>query len=191
MQDNVPSTAGMPAASEPARQLGANRFQTVASLAGVIGHPGFPAGDRAALRRMRPGETWPPAFWRILMDRVPEVERRSDEAERTWASIMQSMAIMAPHVHAPGARLGAVLASVGGNPMEHRLLQLLRLSGSRLEDAVRLLARRLAGLDQPVDWRDMASLLLLDPATDPGESARRRIARDFYAWRRHQSNTQD
>lgn len=149
---------------------------TVAGLAGTIGHEHFPPGDAAALRRIRPGETWPPAFWRLLFDRVPEELRRGDAMERRWAVVMQSMAIMAPNIHDPAAPLGVVLAGLGSDSMDHRLLQLLRAQGDGLEDRVRLVARMMAGKHVPVNWLDVTKLVM-HPESD---HIRRKVARDFY-----------
>lgn len=155
-------------------------FSAVASLAGAIGHADFPAGDLAELRRLRP-QNPPPAFWRLLVDRTPEALRVTEADERRWAVLMQGMAIMAPHVHAPRFTLGRALAAIGSqSTAEARLLRFLRSQGEQLEDQIRIVARRLAAAESPVDWTGIARLLF---ATIPEEHDRacRSLARDFYA----------
>lgn len=166
--------------SEPTLQ------SVVAGLAGTIGHPDFPSGDLAELRRLRP-QNPPPAFWRLLVDRTPKDMRTGAAAERRWAVLMQGMAIMAPNVHAPKRSLGRALAAVGSqDTAEARLLRLLRSQGEQLEDQIRILARQLAASESPVDWTGVARLLF---ATSPEghDAACRSLARDFYA-SQHEQN---
>jgi CRISPR type I-E-associated protein CasB/Cse2 len=150
----------------------------VAGLAGVIGHDKFPKGDLAELRRLRP-ETPPPAYWRLLFDRVPEDWRREERQERAWAIVMSGMAVMAPRVHASSTPLGRVMARIGGSTAESRLWQLLRVRGEPLEDHIRILARFLAAKEERIDWADLARLLLI---ADEGkrDAVCRKLARDFY-----------
>jgi len=161
--------------------------QVVAHLAGVIGHPDFPAGDRADLRRLKPEEPSSPAFWRVLLNHVPGEFYRDEEAERRWAVIIQAMALMAPEIHAPGRGLGRVLAGQDRGTMEPRLIRLLRSEGTRLEDQVRLMARMLANMAEPVDWTDLARLVL-SRGSETRKKIVREIARDFFY---HQKKTSD
>lgn len=150
----------------------------VASVAGTLSHPEFPKGDLAALRRGGPFLVSSPGFWRVLVSRVDEGLRASDEAERTWAVIFQAMAIMAPNIHDPSRSLGTVLAGLSES-LEHRFLRLLRCRDEQLEDQVRLMARLLASHRLAVDWVSLARLLL---ATNDEARERivRRLARDYY-----------
>lgn len=150
----------------------------VAELAGVIGHDKFPKGDLAELRRLRP-ETPPPAYWRLLFDRVPEDWRREEWQERAWTIVMSGMAIMAPRGHATSAPLGRVMARIGGSTAESRLWQLLRVRGEQLEDHIRMLARFLASKEERIDWADLARLLLTADE-DKRDAVCRKLARDFY-----------
>lgn len=179
------------------QEVVARRRGAIASLAGTIGHKEFPPGDRAALRRLDVDSPSAPAFWRLLLERVPEEERRTEDQERRWAAIMNGLALMAPAHHQPGARLGAVLA--GLDYSELRLTRLLRARWSRqerdapaphnaLSEQVRRLSRFLAAKGRPVDWTG-PGLLLLAAGEDSAEHQRRAIARDYYQARRQASRT--
>ena len=152
---------------------------TIASLAGTISHPDFPPGDLAGLRRLHPGSRLTPTYWRLLIGRVPEGLRRTEEQERRWAVLLQAMAVMAPHSHASGRGLGKVLAELNRDSLEQRMLRLLRSRGRQLEDQLRLMARLLANEAQAVNWVGLAWLVLSD-----NEALRqkvcRAIARDYY-----------
>lgn len=152
--------------------------RSVASVAGTLSHPEFPKGDLAALRRGGAALVASPGFWRVLLDRVDESQRATDQAERTWAVIFQAMAIMAPDIHSPGRTLGAVLAGMSES-LEHRFLRLLRSRGEQLEDQVRLMARLLASHGAAVDWVSLAELLLAE-RDEVRERVVRRLARDYY-----------
>lgn len=169
----------------------------VAELAGVLGHENFNRGDLAGLRRIDADRLLVPAYWRLLLRRVPERFRRGSDQEKAWALILQSMAIMAPDIHTPGRSLGKVMARLDreGN-METRFIRFLRCSGPRLADQVRLLARLLAAQKEAVDWKDLAELLLLDAERRPSsvealrrakrrEELLRKLARDFYMTAEH------
>lgn len=152
--------------------------RSVASVAATLSHPNFPKGDLAALRRGGPALVATPGFWRVLLDRVDEGLRSTDQAERAWAVIFQSMSIMAPNIHTPNRTLGAVLADMSKS-LEHRFLRLLRCRGEQLEDQIRLMARLLASNGTSVDWVSLAGLLL--PGNDDAKDrTMHRLARDYY-----------
>lgn len=152
----------------------------VDALAGMLCSEHFPKGDLAELRRMRP-ELPPAAFWRMLVEYVPEAYRRDDRQERAWSVLLQAMAVMAPAAHAPGVALGKVFGALAANneATERRFWTLLRSRGEQLEDQIRLLARFLASKERRVDWYGPARLLLA-----PDEAGRdevcRYLARTFY-----------
>ena len=155
------------------------RRKAVASLAGAIGNPDFPVGDLANLRRIQPDSFYPPAYWRQLFKRVPEMLRHPEQ-EAIWAVLMQAMAIMAPGGYQPGASLGQVLARMDSGTMEPRLLKLLSSRGAATWNQIRLMARMLANQGLRVDFNDFAELLFNQEG--PGrEPARRRLARDFFS----------
>lgn len=153
--------------------------KVVASLAGSIAHPEFPSGDLAGLRRLQPDSRLAPAFWRLLVNRVPESMRRSEETERRWAVLMQAMAVMAPNIHATNRGLGKVLAEMNRDSLEQRMLRLLRSRGRQLEDQLRLMARLLASQAELVNWVSLAWLVLSDDET-MRQKICRAIARDYY-----------
>lgn len=152
----------------------------VDELAGALSNEFFPKGDLAELRRMRP-ELPPAAFWRVLVDFVPENFRRDDRQERAWAVLMQAMALMAPNAHAKDASLGRVFSTLEGNreATERRFWTFLRSRGEQLEDQVRLTARFLASKDRRVDWLGPARLLLAADETRRDKVCRD-LARSFY-----------
>jgi CRISPR system Cascade subunit CasB len=80
-------------------------------------------------------------------------------------------------LHAPRARLGAVLAESGFS--ELRFERLLRAHGEALWDAVRRMAHFLASKAASVNQADIAWLVLSDDRSD-AERVRRRLARHFY-----------
>ncbi|WP_084502495.1 type I-E CRISPR-associated protein Cse2/CasB [Fundidesulfovibrio putealis] len=162
---DIPSGPGSSALTDVAR-----------NLARIINRESFPSGMRAALRRLRPGQVWPMAFWDLALAHIPEDLLRSETQERQWAVVMQAMALMAP-VGQAGIGLGTALARVGGDTMRHRLMRLVQSRDQGLEDQIRLTARLLASHDQAVDQTDFARLLLY-----PGETAvrvRRELVRSF------------
>jgi CRISPR type I-E-associated protein CasB/Cse2 len=148
------------------------------NLARIINRDSFPAGMRATLRRLRPGQVWPMAFWDLALVHIPEGLRHSEAQERQWAVVMQAMALMAPGGQ-EGIGLGTALARVGGDTMRHRLMRLVQSRGEGLEDQLRLTARLLASHNQAVDQADFARVLLYH-----GETAvrvRRELVRSFLA----------
>ena len=88
------------------------------------------------------------------------------------------------HLHKPGLRLGQALAAhdPGGRPRiaEARVLRLLEAEGDTLLDIVQGVARQLATSGQPVDWTDLAELILSDGTEEWGRSVRERVGFDYY-----------
>lgn len=161
----------------------------IARVAGTLSHPEFPRGDLADLRRGGTRLFTSPGYWRVLLDRVSQSHRLDEEAERRWGVILQAMAIMAPDIHVPKQGLGRVLAGMGQDSLEHRLLRLLRSEGQVLEDQIRLMARLLASYNRAVDWAPLAGLLLFQD-DNRKESIRRSIARDYYLYfQAHEGST--
>lgn len=156
-----------------------SRRTLIARLAAVVDHDLSP-GDLADLRRMRPDEFWPPAFWKLcseyLSDFLPGGAAR-DEAERRWAAVLGALAHLRG-LHRPDRPLGRALAESGLS--ELRLLRLLRARDAALYDVARGVVHYLAQKAEPADLGQLADLLL-DQDGDRAEAVRRRIARDFYA----------
>ncbi len=139
-------------------------------------------GDVAELRRLRPEDPSSPAFWKMIAYRVEpggvlaSDGPKRDLQERRWAVLLAGMAEM-KGLHATGRRLGSAVASAG--VAESRFVRLLRAHDDGLLDAVRLIAHHLASAGEPVDWADLARLVMSDGDTNE-EAVRRGIARDYY-----------
>ena len=140
-------------------------------------------GDVAALRRIDPNDPSCPAFWRMVVNHlvptgaIPQDGPGRDEIERRWASILGGMALM-QSLHRPGRRLGKALAAAG--LAELRFVRLLRARDRQLFHEVQTTARYLASKAEPVDWADLARLVLTRNQRT-AESVRRGIARDYYS----------
>lgn len=147
----------------------------VGRAAGIICSDGFPTGDRARLRRMAPGRPLPLVFTRFALAYLPESwDRQPDD----WATLLAGMAIMAPHAHRPGHRLGRALAEAGYS--EARLERLLNAEGDTRRTLFLRAIRFLAAKAVPFDWLDAAQLLLTRD-TAKSDHIKQRIARDFFA----------
>ena len=155
--------------------------ETVRHIARELEQEAIAPGDRAAMRRIRPGEIGGPAFWKVairylepaglLADADSSLRRRQ---ELYWSTILASMAEGPPF----GARsLGRALADAGVT--EARVLRLLRAQDDALLDAARTVAHQLAAQGSEFDWSDMVELLSSDSAPH-AEAVRRRIAYDYY-----------
>lgn len=140
-------------------------------------------GDVAALRRMPPGRPGGAAFWRLVAARLePDGHlpigdgQARDRAEMHWGAILSGMA-HTKGLHRRGMRLGQALAEAGVSEM--RLLRLLRANDAALWDIVRVTVHQLASQGVPLDWSEMADLILSD-GTSREETARRSVARAYY-----------
>jgi len=142
-------------------------------------------GDRAALRRQRPGEPGGPVFWKMAArylepaDLLPPVaSKRRDGAERQWAVVLAAIAELADlHHTGPGHRLGRVLAD--RKVSEARVLRLLRAHDEALLDTARDVVHQLASSGARVDLADLANLVTSD-GTAWETDVRRSIALDYY-----------
>lgn len=159
------------------------------SLASLVGrlsvaiHRQISPGDVAELRRLVPDDPGGAAFWRLMAStvvgegRLPEGGPSRDGAERRWAAVLSAMAIT-KDLHQPRRSMGAALGAAGYS--ELRFVRLLRARGDALLNELRGAARYLASRAESVDPVEFARLVFSDGA-DWEESARRRIAREFYA----------
>ncbi len=154
---------------------------TVARLAGLLASENFPTFERAALKRMVPGQAPPVVFYRLAFHHLPQGWERQ---EASWQTILAGMAMMAPQIHRPDRPLGQVLAETDYS--EARLERLLRAEGEVLSTLFLRLCRFLAAKAQPFNWCEAASLLLVREH-DKRERINLKIARDFY---RHQKTTE-
>lgn len=146
----------------------------VGRLAALVGSDGLPTGERAALRRMVPGQPSPLAFHRVAIRMLPEGWERHEE---DWIAIVAGIALMSPGAHRPDAGTGAALADAGFS--EARLERLLSAQGQVRRLLLLRAARFLAARGGACDWAEAAALLLTrDP--ERRETLHRQIARDFY-----------
>ncbi|MEZ4450874.1 MAG: type I-E CRISPR-associated protein Cse2/CasB [Nannocystaceae bacterium] len=141
-------------------------------------------GERASLRRLNYASPESPAFWKItvrdLDPLMPALERGRELHERRWAAILRGLAEVAgAGLHAPGRRLGEAVAAAKID--EARFVKLLRAHGDALLDLVRPLAHQLISKGEPVDWDDVARLVLSDGVPDEDERTRRDLARFYYS----------
>lgn len=137
--------------------------------------------DRAALRRIRPGEAGGPAFWKIAIRHLEPAGLLADVdsplrqwQELCWSTVLSAMAEGLPL----GKRsFGRALAETGVT--EARVLRLLRAHEDVLLATVRTVTHQLAAAGCAFDWSDIVELLFSDSAPY-AEGVRRRIAYDYY-----------
>lgn len=142
----------------------------------------MPPGDRAQLRRLRPGELEPPAFWRLVTGVLaPEFHSLGQSAtearERSWGLIAAAMARTGMNFDSK-RKLGKAMADSGIS--EVRLLRLLRADSGQLPAQAHSVAQLLASKGQAIHWIDFALLILSQGRSDQ-ERARRQIARDYFS----------
>jgi CRISPR system Cascade subunit CasB len=143
------------------------------SLCGFLGHPQFPTGELASLRRMTPD--MPPGFsFHKLLLRTG-IDVRGDDAERRWTIVVAMLASLAG-MYAPDLPLGTALAKAGLS--ELRFVRLLRADDT-LAAEVRSVSHILSSKAIAFDHRQLARLVLIQQA-GPSEQLRRQIARDYY-----------
>lgn len=153
-----------------------SRWQTyadvVSELSRVIGR--MSPGARAELRRHGDAMTEP--FWVLCHDVLGKHDLLLDvEAERRWAVVIQMVAHL-HELHAAGMRTGAALHGVLSPA---RFLKLTRARGATLRAELRSVTHLLSSKAQRIDLAGLAALVLTE-GTDEEDSARLRLARDFY-----------
>lgn len=164
MSAPIPRDRGLPAA--------------IARVDEVLSRPEYPTGDRAAMRRMAPGQARPLSFYRFALRALPDGWDRDRATLESWATIVAGIALMGPHAHRRDRRLGLALAEA--DYAEARLERLLGTGGDAAYTVVLRTARFLAAKSAPCNWVELAQLLLLRQA-DRRDDLAMRIARDFYA----------
>ena len=148
--------------------------RAIAHVAGTLSSEHFPTGERAALKRMTPGQPPPLYFYRFALRHLPDTWER-DEAD--WITLAAGIALMAPHAHRPGSGLGKALGE--GGYSESRLERLLQSEGDTRRTLLLRAVRFLAAKTRPFDWLD-AARLLLTRNPEKREHVHRHIAREFY-----------
>jgi CRISPR system Cascade subunit CasB len=146
----------------------------IARISGLIASEHFPNSDRAALKRMDPKKEPPLSFYRFAFRRLPQGWQTQGKA---WQAILNGMALMSPHIHRPDQPLGKVLANSGYS--EPRLERLLGSEDETQRILMLRAVRFLAAKKQPVNWVDLARLLLT-VETGMREELNMSIARHYY-----------
>lgn len=147
---------------------------------------GLSPGDLSALRRGQGG----PAFWKLAVRHLEPRslllapgDTRREERERRWIAIFQGMATL-DGLHRPRLRLGQALAARDANGRtrvaEPRVLRLLAAEGETLLTALRGVVQQLGAAGQPLDWTDVAELVLSDGAGEWARRVREDIGFDYY-----------
>ncbi|MCM5552387.1 type I-E CRISPR-associated protein Cse2/CasB [Pleomorphomonas sp. NRK KF1] len=145
-------------------------------LAAVIAGEALGPGAKASLRRNDPATVLgQPAFHQALAKQ--DINIREEEA-LAWAAIVQAIALTSGNGFQ--SRSGKALAEAGLS--EVRFSKLMAASGDMLIDQIGILARHLAAKQVPVDWTDLANLLLADHRGEVDEVVRLRfrIAQGYY-----------
>ncbi len=148
----------------------------IGRIAGVLASEHFPTGDRAALRRMGPGQQPPLIFYRFALHHLPHGWERN---LADWMTLVAGIALMSPQAHRPDQPLGRALAE--GDYAELRLERLLAARGYTRRALLLRAARFLAAKRRPFSWTEAAWLLLTSDRDEPRrERLHRKIANDFY-----------
>ena len=149
----------------------------VQRIAGGFASLDFPRGDLAELRRMNPDNPAAPVFWRIMAQHnLPDTAWGVSR----WALIIHGIALMTPTANAkiPVGRaifLGGSLQRDTGFYSQARLERLLKSEGTIFRALLGRLFKMLASAKQPLDWEEMAALII-----DDNDAARYKIASDYY-----------
>ena len=168
-------------ASDPPPEARPERKHPVDSIAGQIAH--LSTGQRAQLRRLYlTGRHEADGIVIEMMHRAGVSIPIAPEKFAPWRLFTHCAALLSGtagiHPHAVGRRLGGALHEIGLS--ENRLMRLLSARGDGLEAqairAMRMLAQR---GEAPVNLKTLFDLIGLD--ADRAESARIRIAQDYYA----------
>jgi hypothetical protein len=121
-------------------------------------HASKATGDLAALRRLDPDRPHAPALHRLLARTVEEHLVGGMDMMCRWARCAQIMAMRPDALRAEG--LGEALVAIGFS--EARLSALLNAHGETLRHLVTRTARRIALSDEPLPYRSLCRLVLLD-----------------------------
>jgi len=146
----------------------------IGHISGVISSDNFPNSDRAALKRMDSKKEPPLSFYRFAFRHLPQSWQSQHKA---WQSILSGMALMSPHIHRPDQPLGRVLAEERYS--EARLERLLGSEDETQRTLILRTVRFLAAKKRPVNWTDIARLLLTSEPSKR-ENLHMNIASHYY-----------
>lgn len=146
----------------------------IAHIAAVIGHRDFPTGDRAALKRMVPGQPPPLEFYRFALRHLPE---NWETHLADWVTLVSAMALMGANSYQKGRSFGQALAEEGFS--EARLERLLAADDESRRTLFLRAVRFLASKGAAFQWEQAAQLLLTRDDAKRQE-LHRHIARDYY-----------
>lgn len=127
------------------------------------------------LRRMAPEQRPPLAFFRLACRSLPA---NWEAHRREWMTLVAGIALMCPRPHRADRPAGQTLAEAGLS--ESRLERLLAAEGEALSHILLRTAYFLGAKGVPVNWTDLARLLLVTADREERETIRIGIARDFY-----------
>ncbi|NLY54283.1 MAG: type I-E CRISPR-associated protein Cse2/CasB [Firmicutes bacterium] len=148
--------------------------QQIGRIAGIICSDRFATGERAALRRMTPGQPLPLYFYRFAFSHLPQ---GWEHAIDDWTTIVAGIALMSPNAHAPRIGLGGALAEAGYS--DSRLERLLAADDEVRRTLFLRAVRFLAAQSKPFNWVEGARFLLTKD-DDKRELLHLHLARDFY-----------
>ena len=144
-------------------------------IAGVISSDRFPTGERAALRRMAPGQPLPLCFYRFAFSYLPP---GWEHALEQWTTLIAGIALMSPNAYSPRVGFGRALAEAGYS--ELRLERLLAAEHNVQRTLFLRAIRFLAAKTEPFNWAEGARFLLTRDE-EKREILNLRMARDFYS----------
>jgi CRISPR system Cascade subunit CasB len=171
--------------ASPPTAASESESESLGSLVGKLAHAfesALSPGDVAALRRLRPEDLPPPAFYRIaaryleVEGGLPEGGPRRESLEARWVAVLAAMARLSG-LHRPRRSLGEALAGAGYH--ELRFERLLRADSRALPEHLRAASLYLDASGEVCDQADLAALML---TSDPTRAAqlRRRLARTYH-----------
>jgi hypothetical protein len=142
----------------------------------------FSAAVSANLRRLDPEtEFATPDLVRVLVRAgVATGDLRNNERARAWATVGQSLALMAHAGLRSGPRIGTALRDIALS--DNRLARLLTARGAALREQAVRTVRRIASAGKPASLDDLLELLLVDTlagSDEWAESLRLRIVESF------------
>jgi CRISPR system Cascade subunit CasB len=146
----------------------------IGHIAAVISNKRFPTGERAALRRMSPGQPPPLVFYHFAFNYLPE---NWEHNMTDWMTLVAGIALMSPNAHQANRGVGIALAKAGFS--EARLERLLMSEGNTRRLLLLRAARFLNAKISPCNWTEFARLLFVKNE-ESRDILHRHIARDFY-----------